>query len=203
MLRTHTSAHEVEFFEKGKERWLLAADVYRRDEIDSTHYPVFHQMEGACVADKRSIGRMVKENEEMEKALKATNISIEDPTFSTGGTDTNPYQTHYSVEEQEIVARHLKNSLNGLVWALFGKGNEEGEPLKVRWIEATFPWTGPSYEVEVFFQGEWLEILGCGVVRHETLVRSGWSFPPLPLVLLPPLSSLLSLSLSSTSSLLD
>lgn len=44
MLRTHTSAHEIETFGKGKERWLLAADVYRRDEIDASHFPVFHQV---------------------------------------------------------------------------------------------------------------------------------------------------------------
>lgn len=27
---------------------LLAGDVYRRDSIDQSHYPVFHQMEGLC-----------------------------------------------------------------------------------------------------------------------------------------------------------
>lgn len=26
--------------------WLYAGDVYRRDSIDQSHYPVFHQMEG-------------------------------------------------------------------------------------------------------------------------------------------------------------
>ena len=49
MLRTHTSAHEVDTFRSGAPRWLLTADVYRRDEIDASHYPVFHQMEGASL----------------------------------------------------------------------------------------------------------------------------------------------------------
>jgi phenylalanyl-tRNA synthetase alpha chain len=49
MLRTHTSAHEVDVFRSGKTKWLLTADVYRRDEIDGSHYPVFHQMEGARI----------------------------------------------------------------------------------------------------------------------------------------------------------
>lgn len=44
MLRTHTSAHEIETFAQGKEKWLLTADVYRRDEIDASHFPVFHQV---------------------------------------------------------------------------------------------------------------------------------------------------------------
>lgn len=55
-------------------------------------------------------------------------------------------------------------------------------PLKVRWIEATFPWTTPSFEVEVFFRGKWLEILGCGVIYQPTLDNAnvsnklGWAF---------------------------
>jgi len=31
---------------KGFTNFLVTGDVYRRDEIDRTHYPVFHQMEG-------------------------------------------------------------------------------------------------------------------------------------------------------------
>lgn len=51
----------------------------------------------------------------------------------------------------------------------------EAEPLRVRWIEAEFPFTSPSYEVEVFFRGKWLEILGCGVVLQSTLDRASKS----------------------------
>lgn len=32
--------------------FLVTGDVYRRDSIDATHYPVFHQMEGVCVFTK-------------------------------------------------------------------------------------------------------------------------------------------------------
>lgn len=46
VLRTHTSAHESELLEKGHRNFLVTGDVYRKDEIDSSHYPVFHQMEG-------------------------------------------------------------------------------------------------------------------------------------------------------------
>lgn len=48
VLRTHTSAHQGEILQKmkGNDGYLVTADVYRRDEIDSSHYPVFHQMEG-------------------------------------------------------------------------------------------------------------------------------------------------------------
>ena len=49
MLRAHTSAHQRDFIKMGFNQFLVTGDVYRRDEIDSTHYPVFHQMEGVRI----------------------------------------------------------------------------------------------------------------------------------------------------------
>lgn len=174
MLRTHTSAHEVETFRRGVDRFLLTADVYRRDEIDRSHYPVFHQMEGANVVVRgEGIARLARENEEMSAELARANIVISDPTAEV--TLANPIQTEHTSEEARIISAHLKHTLNSLVLHLFAglrKGGD-AEPLQVRWIEAAFPWTSPSYEVEVLYEGKWLEILGCGVVRQDTLDRSG------------------------------
>jgi len=33
----------------GERAFFVTGDVYRRDSIDATHYPVFHQMEGVRV----------------------------------------------------------------------------------------------------------------------------------------------------------
>lgn len=46
MLRAHTSAHDHELIKAGLDAFLVIGDVYRRDTVDSTHYPVFHQVEG-------------------------------------------------------------------------------------------------------------------------------------------------------------
>lgn len=46
MCRCHTSAHQAELLAQGEKAFLVTGDVYRRDSVDSTHYPVFHQMEG-------------------------------------------------------------------------------------------------------------------------------------------------------------
>jgi formate hydrogenlyase subunit 6/NADH:ubiquinone oxidoreductase subunit I len=43
------SAHQSTLLGRGLESFLVTGDVYRRDEIDRTHYPVFHQMEGVRV----------------------------------------------------------------------------------------------------------------------------------------------------------
>lgn len=160
------------------ERWLLIADVYRRDEIDSSHYPVFHQVEGARTFDlttSEKIKELEAENGAMEAKLTSSNIIIEDETVV--GAD-NPYQIEHDPYQASLVLANLKHHLNSLILNLFSTpaGGDKSEPLRVRWIPAYFPWTGPSYEVEVLFQGKWLEILGCGVVQNHTLVRSGELF---------------------------
>ena len=178
MLRTHTSAHEVEVFAKGTERWLLTADVYRRDEIDASHYPVFHQMEGAKIFGTGAsiIEQIEQENRQLERKLALSNIDIEDVQHIS---ETNPAQTSHDVRSSEVIAKNLKLHLTSLMYQLFAgvAGASEGDPLRVRWIEAYFPFTSPSYEVEVFFRGKWLEILGCGVVLQSTLDRAGTSQP--------------------------
>ncbi|TFK29944.1 phenylalanyl-tRNA synthetase [Coprinopsis marcescibilis] len=179
MLRTHTSAHEVEMFRKGEDKWLLTADVYRRDEIDASHYPVFHQVEGARIFDATPTGmqEVREDNERLASQLARSNIIIEDiPHISP----TNPVQSLHDPEFVQLVAANLKLSLNGMILKLFGGASDV--PLRVRWIEAYFPFTSPSFEVEVFYQGKWLEILGCGVVVNATLDTAavqnkiGWAF---------------------------
>lgn len=177
MLRTHTSAHEVEVFKTGASKWLLTADVYRRDEIDASHYPVFHQMEGARVfdTDLQGIDELKQDNERLSRYLDRSNIVIQDvPHVSL----SNPPQASHDPAHSELVALNLKLSINSLLLNLFGGsvGASREEPLQVRWIEAYFPFTTPSFEVEVLFRGQWLEILGCGVVQQLTLDNSSMLF---------------------------
>jgi phenylalanyl-tRNA synthetase alpha chain len=52
----------------------------------------------------------------------------------------------------------------------------------MRWIEAYFPFTQPSWELEVEYRGKWLEVCGCGVIQQKILDSSGnsdkigWAF---------------------------
>lgn len=172
MLRTHTSAHEVEVFRKGETKWLLTADVYRRDEIDGSHYPVFHQMEGARIFDATEVGmkEVLEDNARLGSQLDRSDILIQDaPNYSS----TNPVQEGHDPAHVGLIAKNLKLSLNSMLLMLFGGCHSRENPLRVRWIETFFPFTSPSFEVEVFYGGEWLEILGSGVVQQTTLDTSG------------------------------
>ncbi|KAI9330096.1 hypothetical protein BDR26DRAFT_785310, partial [Obelidium mucronatum] len=177
VLRTHTSAHQSTVLESKTSNvgYLLTADVYRRDEIDLSHYPVFHQMEGIRIFDRKSL--LLETSADSFPALPK-GAKITDPT-GLGNPETNPIQTaSHSAKDSELVALHLKRALEGLVWHLFGNDKN----LEIRWIEAYFPFTSPSWEMEVMYQGKWLELLGCGVIEQQILNDSGnsdkigWAF---------------------------
>lgn len=65
VLRCHTSAHQAELLRKGEKSFLLTGDVYRRDSIDASHYPVFHQMEGLYVLSDEEIAASGKSGTEL------------------------------------------------------------------------------------------------------------------------------------------
>ncbi|RDA91131.1 hypothetical protein CP533_0462 [Ophiocordyceps camponoti-saundersi (nom. inval.)] len=189
LLRTHTSAHQAEVFagiDESADGYLITADVYRRDEIDRSHYPVFHQMEGARSWNRTKVpdgGLAAAIRKDMAK-LPRHNLAVEDstPPFHP---DRNPLQEqHHSPAEAEAVGAHLKLSLENMVAGVFSRAESEPteEPLRMRWVEAYFPFTSPSWELEIYYDGDWVEVLGCGVVKHQLHVASGrpsrlgWAF---------------------------
>jgi phenylalanyl-tRNA synthetase alpha chain len=191
VLRTHTSAHQADYFRRmngdnnQEDGYTVVADVYRRDAIDRSHYPVFHQMEGARLW-KRAEGMTSSESaarifEDLQK-LPTHDVEVEDPNPVTH-PERNPLQaSHHSQEEVDAIAAHLKRNLELMVVRIFSEAQKasqkpkaQQEPLKIRWVEAYFPFTSPSWELEVFWQGDWLEVLGCGVIKQELLNNSGVS----------------------------
>lgn len=51
VLRTHMTAY-LSSLGKTHQRYIVCGDVYRRDAIDRTHFPVFHQIDGFCIVEK-------------------------------------------------------------------------------------------------------------------------------------------------------
>eukprot|EP00934_Nitzschia_sp_Nitz4_P002178 Nitzschia sp. Nitz4//scaffold152_size53828//50016//51239//NITZ4_006754-RA/size53828-processed-gene-0.90-mRNA-1//-1//CDS//3329537238//2178//frame0 len=136
-LRTHTSAHQVELLQAGYTQFLCTGDVYRRDDIDRSHYPIFHQMEGVKVfTEEANAGKILTDEE---------------------------------------VLQDLQHTLEGLARHLFG-------PVECPWVDEYFPFTHPSAELEIKYNGDWMEVLGCGVVQPKILQEGGhpdkkaWAF---------------------------
>ena len=131
LLRAHTSAHQCMLMGQGETAFLCSGDVYRRDEIDSSHYPVFHQMEGVRL--------------------------YPDGVFPDDMSED---------DRKTIIAQDLKDTLSKLARKLFGD-------VEMRWADDYFPFTTPSYELEVKYNGDWLEVLGCGVIHDDVISNAG------------------------------
>lgn len=192
VLRTHSSAHQHAAFkslqESPEKGYTICADVYRRDSIDRSHFPVFHQMEGACTW-KLIKGNAVQETRLQQQQRRATQIRHDIAQIPKHdleiideagpfNNETNPIQLAHDPDDSQLVVEHLKRSLEQLVQKVFtaaqaARPDVKQEPLKVRWIEAYFPFTSPSFELEVYWQGEWLELLGCGVTQQKILNNAG------------------------------
>src|SRR4051794_7508951 len=48
-----------------------------------------------------------------------------------------------------------------------------GEEIELRFRPSFFPFTTPSAEVDVFYAGRWMELLGSGMIRPEVLHNGG------------------------------
>ncbi|XP_068864280.1 phenylalanine--tRNA ligase, mitochondrial isoform X2 [Aphelocoma coerulescens] len=162
MLRAHTSAHQWDLIHSGLDAFLAVGDVYRRDTIDNTHYPVFHQMEGVRLFSCHELFSSIKDGEGLQ-------------LFEQGHRTAHKQECH-TMEAVRLVEFNLKQVLTKLMTHIFGDG------LQVRWVDCYFPFTHPSFEMEINFQGEWMEVLGCGVMEQQ-LVNSagaqdkiGWAF---------------------------
>ena len=123
LLRTQTSTVQIRYMENNDPPVYIVAPgrVFRSDQLDATHSPVFHQLEGLAI----------------DKDLKFTD---------------------------------LKGTLEFFVKQFFG------DDIETKFIPHFFPFTEPSAEVLVKWNnGEWLEILGCGMVDPNVLEHVGYS----------------------------
>ena len=131
VLRTHTSPVQVRTMETQSPPLYIIAPgrTFRRDD-DSTHSPMFHQIEALAIDKNLTMG-------------------------------------------------HLKGVIENLIANYFGVYN-----LPIRFRPSFFPFTEPSAEVDISCKrvgdkieiggyGEWLEVMGCGMVNPKVLKNCG------------------------------
>ena len=83
--------------------------------------------------------------------------------FSDNNETTPEKQGVHRLEAVKLVENNLKETLSSLVEHLCGKN------VEIRWVDAYFPFTHPSWEMEVKMEGDWMELLGCGILQHDIL----------------------------------
>jgi len=125
VLRTHTSPVQARtMLERDLPIYVVCpGKVFRTDELDATHTPVFHQVEGLAI-------------------------------------------------DKGLTMAHLKGTLDHLAKAMFG------DSARIRFRPSYFPFTEPSAEPDVWFEGKkggpgWIEWGGCGMVHPNVLRAAG------------------------------
>ena len=120
VLRTHTSPVQIRtMLESEPPIYVICPGrTFRADELDATHSPVFHQVEGLVV-------------------------------------------------DKGITMAHLKGTLDNFARHMFGPD------VTTRLRPSFFPFTEPSAEVDIFFNGRWIEWGGCGMVNPRVLATCG------------------------------
>ena len=120
VLRTQTSPLQIRTMLTSEPPIYIVSPgrTFRADELDATHSPVFHQVEGLVV-------------------------------------------------DRNISMAHLKGTLDNFARHMFGAD------VTTRLRPSFFPFTEPSAEVDVFFNGRWIEWGGCGMVNPKVLATCG------------------------------
>ena len=77
------------------------------------------------------------------------------------------HQVEFFAVDQGLTFTDLKGTIKVFLERLFGK-------TEIRFRPSYFPFTEPSAEVDVKWQGRWLEILGCGMIDPNVLKAVGY-----------------------------
>ncbi|CAN1209276.1 phenylalanine--tRNA ligase subunit alpha [Tumidithrix helvetica PCC 7403] len=120
LLRSQTSTVQIRYMEEHDPplRIVCPGRVYRKDDVDATHSPIFHQLELLAVEEGLTFG-------------------------------------------------DLKGTVKTFIEELLGD-------CPVRFRPSYFPFTEPSAEVDVQWNGRWLELGGCGMVDPNVFKAVGY-----------------------------
>lgn len=77
------------------------------------------------------------------------------------------HQIEILAVDEGLTFADLKGTLKVFLEQMFG-------PVPIRFRTSYFPFTEPSAEVDVQWQGRWLEVLGCGMVDPNVLKKVGY-----------------------------
>jgi phenylalanyl-tRNA synthetase alpha chain len=77
------------------------------------------------------------------------------------------HQIEFFAVDKGITFTDLRGTIRAFIDELFGE-------IPIRFRPSFFPFTEPSAEVDVEWQGRWLEVLGCGMIDPNVLQAVGY-----------------------------
>ncbi|WGH25053.1 MAG: phenylalanine--tRNA ligase subunit alpha [Candidatus Shikimatogenerans bostrichidophilus] len=76
----------------------------------------------------------------------------------------------YVDKDEFLSIIYLKNLINYLIINLFGS------KYKYRYRISYFPFTKPSFELDIYYNFKWVEIIGCGMVHYKILKNVNYNY---------------------------
>lgn len=151
------------------------SDTYYVDETNvlRTHDTVFwyyylnHPEIKKRIANKETLGAICYGKVYRKDEIDRTHMNV---FHQFGGLYIAPD------DKQTITPDDLKNALSEIARSVFG------DNIEFRFYDHNFPYTDPSFEMEVNINGKWVEMLGSGMARKTVLSNfdlegyHGWAF---------------------------
>ncbi|OAF69914.1 Phenylalanyl-tRNA synthetase [Intoshia linei] len=161
-LEKHTTIHDIGLLKLGLDSIITVGNCFRRDTIDKHHFPVFTQLDVIHSQNKFQVAQNLNKSEPIEIVNEKANFE--------NAVDNNKYYTERALH---LVEKEMKQNLESLIQSILGL------EFKIRWVDAFFPFTEPSWEMEILppnmkdEEKNWIELLGCGIFKNSLLARAG------------------------------
>jgi phenylalanyl-tRNA synthetase alpha chain len=166
-LRTHMTCYLIPLGSsrtgESQLKYITCGDVYRKDAIDATHYPVFHQMDAFC---------MVPDGMDVKKDLRERLSGLVKHLFG----DKVEYQFLEDAEHEEVYFPFTVDSLEVSVTIV----DKEGKPKQIEVLGAGT--VHPDIMKELGLPGKQAWAFGLGLERLAMVmfeipdIRLFWSY---------------------------
>ncbi|KAK1443820.1 class II aminoacyl-tRNA synthetase/biotinyl protein ligase and lipoyl protein ligase like protein [Babesia gibsoni] len=198
LLPTHVTSHLPELLRRGIKKAIYSGQVFRRDAIDSKHFPVFHQLDGVMLFTKDDL-EAIRLKSHMSNTMDDESVIISHLKETLEDLVLHLLRKVRKVEKggSDVPMHTLQNGLHLSANNTCSKGFTQKDDGYMgdmqlnkkdifKWdSNTTFPFTHPSLELYLKQDGEWIEVLGCGKLKDvivannfpsDKLIGSGGDF---------------------------
>lgn len=112
----------------------------------------------------------------MEKHNPPIRLIVPGKVFRNEATDSKHEAQFFQFEalyvDKDVTMAHLKGTIEAYMKGLLGND------IEIRFLPSYFPFVEPAVEVGVKFRGQWLEMMGAGMVHPNVLKAAGYDLNP-------------------------